>query len=274
MAGNNQFKKISSIFRILGNPTALKILNEDDKGFISGKETIRRLRLTPRKYYRYLRWLRELGIIECIDSPKSDGVKEHLYRLTTMGKNLHRFIFNDFQSLLESDGKHSYLLENLENHSRLTIIDNYGRLVELLRNLIETATSQILIATRYVDFSVSQSLVEALQRGVELKSITDKNLNLPRFLKLIGSFLRNINPNLLKHYLSGRGRDFRIGEVPISFSIIDNETVVFEIPTKEFKIAFLSKDKAVLKVFSDIFWKNWKNSPAFDITALGGEDTD
>ena len=267
---HREYGKLSSMFRILGNFTALKILSEADKGFISGKETIRRLRLTPRKYYRYLRRLQELGVIECIVSPKADGVKEHVCRLTAMGKNLHRLVLNEFQSLLESGEKHSYLLENLENHSRLTIIDNYGRLVELLRNLIETATSQILIATRYVDFSVSQSLVEALQRGVELKSITDKKLNLPGFLKLIGGILRSIRPNLLKYYLSGAVRDFRIGDVPISFSIIDNETVVFEIPTEEFKMAFLSKDKAVLKVFSDIFWKNWKNSPAFDITALPG----
>jgi DNA-binding PadR family transcriptional regulator len=262
-----QYEKLPSMFRILGNSTALKILNEADKGFKSGKETIRKLRLTPREYYRSLRRLQELGIIDCIIPPKSDGKKEHVYSLTAIGKNLRRLVFNDFLSLLHNDEKHLDLLENLENHGRLTTIDDYGDLVKLLTNLIERARSQILIATRYVDFSVSQSMIQALQRGVKLKSVTDKRLNLPQFLKLIGGLLRNINSNLLKYYLTSK--DYRIGDIPISFSIVDNEVVVFELPTKEFEMAFLSKDKTVLKVFHDIFWKIWKNSPVFDVG--GGE---
>ncbi len=259
-------KRLSLIFRILGSSAALRILSEAEKGFKSGRKIIKRLKLTPRKYYRYLRQMQNLGIIKCVVSSKSNEKKEHTYCLTPLGRNLYRLVFNDFPSLLDEKGKESFL-KDLDDHSRIVIIGDYETLVKTLSNLFDQAKSQILIATRYVDFSVSQSLVQAVQRGVELKSVTDKRLNLPQFLKLIGGLLRNIRPNLLKHYLTNRG-DYRIGTVPISFSLIDKEIVVFEVPTKEFRIAFVSDDKEVLKVFYNIFWKIWKNSQEIDLTPL------
>jgi hypothetical protein len=65
------------------------------------------------------------------------------------------------------------------------------------------------------------------------------------------------------------GQDnYRVGDIPFSFIIVDDEITIFEIPDKEFQIAFVSTDKQVSKSLSHLFWETWKESKILRIPSL------
>lgn len=246
---NRSFARIASILDVLGSTDTLKIFDEAAKGFKSGKEIIKKLRLTPRKYYRDLRKLNDLGIV---------AASEGLYNLTPVGKYLHRLLLNDALTFLSTDPKLLDVFQRIGHKSDLRVIYDYRDLIELMNAAIEKSNSEILIASRYLDLSVTQSLLYALQRGVELKSVSNEKLDLSSLMRLLSTLIRVVRPNFVKLYLDKP--DYRVGEVLVSFMIIDDEICIFELPSKEFKIAFLSNDKKVAELLSDLFREIWNRS--------------
>jgi predicted transcriptional regulator len=244
------YEKLASILDVLGDTDILKILDKAAMGFKSGKVAIKELKLTPRKYYRNLKKLNVLGIIV------SSGNK---YKLTPLGEFLHKILFNDVSAFLLADQNLLEHFKEIGSRSELTIIDDYKNLISILVTAIEKSKSEILLATRYLDLTVVQSLVFALQRNVKLKSITSEKVDFSGFIKIVGGFIRNIRPNLLKFFLNGES-NYRSGDFPLSFIVIDDEITIFEIPNREFRIAFVSTDKKVVKVLSSLFWEIWNRS--------------
>jgi sugar-specific transcriptional regulator TrmB len=164
------------------------------------------------------------------------------------------------QSLLEP-------LKKIGSRTELRIVDNYKDLISLLVAAIEKSKSEILLATKYLDMAVVQSIVFALQRDIKIKTITSEKMDFSGFIKLLGGFVRSLRPNSLKFVVGGEN-NYRSGDVQLSFMIIDNEITVFEIPNKEFKLAFVSTDKEVVKILSSLFWEIWKKSKALHMPSL------
>jgi hypothetical protein len=179
---------------------------------------------------------------------------------------MHKILFNDTATYLFEDQKLLEPLEKVGTKTGVRTINSYSDLTTLLASLIEKSSSEILLATRYMDMVVIQNIIFALQRNVKIKTITNEKVDFSSFIKLIGGFLKNIRPNALK-LVAGR-ENYRIGEVPLSFIIIDNEITVFEIPDKEFQLAFVSTDREVTKSLSHLFWETWKDSKTFRIPSL------
>jgi predicted transcriptional regulator len=242
-AGN---KKLYSILNVLSDPPSLEMLNEASKGFISGDEVIHKLALTSRQYYRYLKKMRDAGLIT------ASGTK---YYLTPLGKNFHRLLINNALSLLSLDSEISGSFPNSEEKSDLRIIDHYDELVNVLNVLIEKSKSEISIATKYVDFSITLSLLSSIQKGVRIKSISNIGLNLTALFGLLKTMIGTIRPKSLLKSLGNA--DYRMGEVPMSFIIIDNEIGVFEIPSEDFKMAFCTSDRQIIKALSELFDGLW-----------------
>ena len=259
-------ERVACVFRVLGDPSSLTMLCSAAKGFRSGLQFARKLGLTPRKYYRCLRKLCELEVLECRVSLNANG-KDHFYVLTPKGRRIHEMVFNDFQSLLNDE---SIEFESV-GYSRVGVINSYEDLVKVAVKLVGEAKSQVLLATRYLDLQVSQSLMYAVARNVELRSVTNEALNLPHFMKLLGSFARNIRPNILKILgIAGKMDNYRVGNVPTSYLIVDGETVVWELPTESFEMAFISRDRRVLETFKNNFWTLWKTASPLPLPLHGG----
>jgi len=259
-------ERVARVFRVLGDPSSLKVLCKAAEGFKSGLETARKLRLTPRKYYRCLRKLCELEVLECRFSSNANG-KNHFYVLTPIGRRIHEMVFNDFQSLVSGE---SIEFEGV-GCSKIGVVNSYEGLVKVTVRLVDEAKSQVLLATRYLDLQVSQSLIHAVARNVELRSVTSEALNLPQFMKLLGSFARNIRPNILKiPSIAGKMDNYRVGNVPTSYLIVDGETVVWELPTESFEMAFISRDRRVLETFKNNFWTLWKTASPLPLPPHGG----
>lgn len=245
------YEKIALIFDALGDADALKILEQAKKGFKSGRSNIKALNLTQRKYYRNLKKLTELGII--VHS-------EDKYRMTRLGELLYNTVINDVSSLLLAKKNYPEIVKKIGNRRELTVIDDYKNLISILVSAIDSSKTEILLATKYFDLGVIQSLVYALDRNVKLRSLTSEKMDFAAFIKLSGSFLRNIRPNLMRFSL-GAGSNYRAGHVPLSFVVIDQEIAIFEIPNEHFKMAFVSTDKKTLKLLSAFFDELWNQSP-------------
>ncbi|MEM3464104.1 MAG: hypothetical protein QXL91_04495, partial [Candidatus Bathyarchaeia archaeon] len=208
-----------------------------------------------RRYYRWLRKLQELGVLECRVSLDIRG-KEHVYTLTPFGKSLCGLIFNGLQPLVNGDG---LKFEGAAWYCGIGVINSYDDLVKAVLRLVDEAKSQILLATKYLDLSVSQSLMKAVLRGVELKSVTSAALNLRQFMKLVGSFAGNMRSAIPKMLgLASNMGHYRVGNVSTSFMVVDKKTLVLELPTEEFEAAFISWDVKLIGNFEKNFWKIWK----------------
>jgi len=252
-----RYEKLASLIDILGDPNTLKILDQASVGFESKKDTIMRLKMTPRKYYRSLRKLYDSGLILSF---------ENQYKLSSLGEFMHKIIFNDTSTFLFNDPTLLEQLKKVGTNIEIRIVNNYRDLTSLLAASIEKSNSEILLATRYIDMVVVQCIIFALQRNVKVKTITNEKVDFTSFIKLVGGFLKNIRPNALK--LVAERDNYRIGDVPLSFIIVDNEITIFEIPDKEFQLAFTSTDKEVAKSLCHLFWETWKKSRTLRIPNL------
>ena len=247
---NPRYEKLASIINVLGDSDTLKIFDKAAAGFESGKATIKELKMTPRKYYRNLRNLAKAGLVLHF---------EKRYKLTPSGEFLHKLLFNDASSYLLEDQGVSDPLKKIGTRTELRIIDNYKDLISVIAATIEGSKSEILLATKYLDMSVVQSIIFALQRDIKIKTITSEKVDFSGFIKLLGGFVRSLRPNALKFVIGGEN-NYRSGDVPLSFMIVDNETAVFEIPDNEFRLAFVSTDKEVVKILSRLFREIWNQS--------------
>ena len=243
-----EYKELSSILYSLGNITALKIFLESAKGFKSGNEIVDKLGVNRRKYYRYLKNLSDLGMIDSLGKD---------YYLTPKGKHFHKILFgwklqdSDYLAKLDS-------IQNIGRKNQIIVLDDYSNLINLMNTLINQSTHEILLATKYLDLTVIQHLVQAINRDVKVKSVTDKNIDFPGFFKLLSIFAKNIRPNLIRFYRNES--NYKVGDVPLSFIIIDNNICVFEFPSREFQIAFLLTDKRSLTILSNYFLEIWNRS--------------
>ena len=244
------YEKLASIINVLGDPDTLKILNKAAKGFESGKATIRELKLTPRKYYRNLGKLKDAELIVHF---------ENRYKLTSTGEFLHKLLFKDAAAYLLADQSLLEPLQKIGSRTELRIVTNYRDLISVLVATIEKSQSEILLATKYLDITVVQSIIFALQRGIKIKTITSEKVDFSGFINLLGGFVKSFRPNTLKFVVGGEN-NYRSGDVPLSFMIIDDEITVFEIPDKEFRFALVSTDKEVVKILSRLFREIWNQS--------------
>jgi hypothetical protein len=150
-------------------------------------------------------------------------------------------------------------LKGIGSKTELRIIDDYKDLITALVATIEKSKSEILLATKYLDITVVQSIIFALQRNITIKTITSEKVDFSGFVKLLGSFVRNLRPNALKFVVGGEN-NYRSGNLQLSFMIVDNEISVFEIPDDKFRLAFVSTDKEVVKSLYSLFWEIWNQS--------------
>ena len=246
---DSRYEKLASIINVLGDPDTMRIFDKAAGGFESGKATIRELKQTARKYYRNLRKLNDAELVVHF---------ENKYKLTSQGEFLHKLLFTDASAYLLADQSLLEPLKKVGSRTELRLVENYRDLINLLVATIEKSKSEILLATKYLDMAVVQSMVFALQRNIKIKTITNEQVDFSGFIKLLGGFVRNFRPKALN--VVDRENNYRSGDVPLSFIIVDDEITVFEITDKEFRFAFVSTDKEVVKVLSRLFHEIWNQS--------------
>ncbi len=243
------YEKISSIFHALKDSATLRLFNESSQGFRSGKETIKKIQLTPRKYYSCLKELTDLELIESYGKS---------YSLSPVGKILHRIVFDDILPFVSPEVKLPDALSILRLRNELSTIDNYGDTARLIINSVDQAKTGINLATRFVDLAIMQSVLSAANRGVRLKILTDPSIDSTNLFKLLAASMKSTRSRIDQPALDPK--DLRTREIRVPFIIVDDRTAVFEFPSREFRMAFLTTESRPVRMLSEYFQELW-NGP-------------
>jgi hypothetical protein len=143
----------------------------------------------------------------------------------------------------------------------MDIITRYDDLVAKVCKEIENANSSLLFASKYLDLSVSKSLLEVQEKNMTIYIIVEFDLS--EVLSFMRNFLTHfrLSASALK-LLSSDKAFVRRGSIPISFLIANGKRCLLELPSlsKEFEIAILMDDKRLIDKMTDIFWKSWGRS--------------
>ncbi|MBS7609349.1 hypothetical protein KEJ36_01105 [Candidatus Bathyarchaeota archaeon] len=275
---SKETSKLLPILKALSDEDSLRILIEAGKGLPSGLKAPKLLGMTKRRYYMRLKELLDLGLIK----KKGDS-----YRPTVVGRVATLILYEELLKILP----YSQILENLsdlglnsfENIAKLMpelsreeafsishilepritmdIITRYDDLVANVCKEIESASSSLLFASKYLDLSVSKSLVNIYEKNFTINIILEFDLG--EILGFIKNFLSHfrLSASALKLIFSEKV-SMRRGPIPISFLIVDGKRCLLELPSisKDFEVAILVDDKRLIDKMTDIFWKIWGRS--------------
>jgi predicted transcriptional regulator len=284
------FNEMVRILDALGHEDALAIFMYVEKGINSSKVAIEELGLTQKRFYSRLKELIEVGLVE-----KNEGT----YRYTTFGSIFFKIGFSLLEMLdnreqiellekirvssslpnSEVDKIQSVVSKSFRDMSglfdmvflsgkqrKVEVLASYERLVERIVEEIKASKEEILLATRYIDNKVVDSLFKAMNRGVNTKGIIAKENLEDRFNKLELMLSPSLMLSIVQYFSDPEiGDSIRDGNVPFSFCIMDGRHCFFELPSMgnhDFSISFFVDDEEIGKKFTKMFNALWEISEA------------
>lgn len=282
------FGSMVEILDALGNQDALSIFIYVEKGMTSSKLAIQELGLTQKRFYSRLKELIMVGLIE-----KNAGG----YHYTTLGRVFSKIGYS-LLDVLENKEQFE-LLEKLRETSSLTssevnkitsvvskgtsdvsgifnmiflsekqgkveVLPSYERLVEKLVEVVQSAEHSILLASRYIDNKVIDSMIKVTKNGPSIRVLMAKEHLEDKVNKLQLLLSPGLIMSMLE-FFSDPNLDelMRDGNVPFSFAIIDEEHCFFELPSfgnHDFTIAFYVVDNEIGAKFTKMFSTLWETA--------------
>jgi predicted transcriptional regulator len=284
------FNEMVRILDALGHEDALAIFMYAERRIKSSKLAIEELGLTQKRFYSRLKELIEVGLVE-----KSEGE----YRYTTFGNIFFKIGFSLLEMLenreqiellekirvssslpnSEVDKIHSVVSKSFRDMSglfdmvflsgkqrKVEVLPSYERLVERIVEEIKVSKEEILLATRYIDNKVIDSMFKAQTKSIKSKVIMAKE-NLEDKVNKLQLMLSPGMVMSLLEYLNDPDLDdlVRDGNVPFSFCIMDGKHCFFELPSMgnhDFSIAFFVDDEEIGERFTKMFNTLWESAEA------------
>jgi len=275
------------LFSALSSEDAVRLFLYAEKGITSSTQAMKELGLTQKRYYSRLKGLIDVDLIEKVEGG---------YRYTALGKVVHRLglyligvldnkeriklihSLSKAKSLSPAERKKVEKMISAQSGdvggllnsvlsgktcNKVKEIITYEELVEKLVEHINLSKNNLLIASKYIDTRVINTMLKAFNRGVTFKAIMSKG-NLDGKLNKLRLLL---SPKLLMGLLEFLGAPisledtFRELDIPFSFCIIDDQYCFFELPSlmeSEFSIAFFLVDKGTSERFTRFFHQLWE----------------
>jgi predicted transcriptional regulator len=289
-----KYSDAQQILAVLASADAFKLFVCAERGFVLSLFLLEKLQISKKQYYSALHKLKSLGLLE-----KTDG----LYRHTVTGSIVHKQIVQQLVQLsqhqrklkiidvLKKTGEYSddeirKIIEQLTNDINLiskspaannTIINSYEEMVKTIRNRIELANYEILIATRISFDEGIVALINSIKLGVKVRILVDERL-ISEYRRVYSSNIRKSDSLhvIAKHseermkvienpwYHSGVEIERRVGQVPFGLIIFDRNEVGIELvdsynPDK-FTAGILVKDSQVGETVLKQYEELWYNS--------------
>jgi predicted transcriptional regulator len=291
---NEKYSDAQQILAVLASADAFKLFVCAERGFVLSVFLLEKLQMSKKQYYSALHKLKSLGLLE-----KTDG----LYHHTVTGNIVHKQIVQQLVQLsqhqrklktivvLKKTGEYSddeirKIIEQLTNDINLisrspaannTIINSYEEMVKSIRNRIELANNEILIATRISFDEGIAALINSIKLGVKVRILVDERL-ISEYRRVYSSNFQKSDslPVIAKHgeermkvienpwYHSGVQIERRVGQVPFGLIILDRNEVGIELvdsynPDK-FTAGILVKDSQVGETVLKLYEELWYNS--------------
>jgi hypothetical protein len=253
--------------------------------------------MSKKQYYNALHKLKILGLLE-----KREGIYHH----TVSGSILHKQVVQQLVQLSEhqkelkivdllkktgqySDDEIKKFIEQITKDNNLVlksagannnnniIINSHEEMVKMIRERIELANKEILIATRISFDEGIEVLINSIKLGVKVRILADERL-IAEYHKVYYSSIQKSEslPLIAKHseermkvvedpwYHSGVEIERRVGQIPFGLIIFDRNEVGIELvdsynPDK-FTAGILVKDSQIGGTMLKLYEEMWHNS--------------
>jgi sugar-specific transcriptional regulator TrmB len=291
-----KYSDAQQILAVLASADVFKLFVYGERGFVFSLFLLEKLQMSKKQYYNALHKLKILGLLE-----KTDG----LYHHTVSGSILHEQVVQQLVQLskhqrelkiidvLKKTGQYSddeirkFIEQITKDNNNLvpksaatnnTIINSPEELVKTIRDRIELANKEILIATRISFDEGIAALINSIKLGVKVRILVDE--------RLISEYHRVYSSNIQKSeslavinakhseermkvienpwYHSGVEIERRVGQIPFGLIIFDRNEVGIELvdsynPDK-FTAGILVKDSQIGEAMLKLYEELWYNS--------------
>jgi predicted transcriptional regulator len=270
---NNSLAKLN---RILSSEHSIAILELLSNGLKVDDETLKKLGMERRTFYYILKEFRENGLVI---------KKGNKYMLSLLGfyvysvenelsgwlKNKNEInLLNEYMNSSETFKVTNALLKSLENiigiskFEPVRVYADWYSLVESLVIMIRTAKESINMASRYVDSNVLRVMLEAAQKGVTIKLVTDNTYSAIRAKYYLALLSNEENKAIARQLFTFNNVFVKTTHVPYSFIITDQEEVGMEIPDvfgeKAFLLGIQFRSPTIAEKMSTIMEKMYQTS--------------
>jgi hypothetical protein len=292
-----KYSDAQQILAVIASADVFKLFVYGERGFVLSFFLLEKLEMSKKQYYNALHKLKILGLLE-----KTDG----LYHHTVSGSILHKQVVQQLVQLSKhkrelkiidvlkrtgqySDNEIRKFIEQITKENNLIpksaaaannniIITSHEEMVKTIRERIELANNEILIATRISFDEGIAALINSIKLGVKVRILADERL-ISEYRRVYSS--SNIQkseslPVIAKHsqermkvvenpwYHSDVQIERRVGQIPFGLIIFDRNEVGIELidsynPGK-FTAGILVKDSQIGDAMLKLYEELWHNS--------------
>jgi len=293
--GSEILNQLTEMLSILSKNDALTIFLTANDGIKSELDTPSKLGLTKKQYYTRLKQLVDLGLLVKQDDSYIHTAlgrlvyQKHIVGLTSHIKNSKYFEMVD---VLKTNPKFNDndIMEFISKVYPQATIDletslasSFDEMVNRVLEMVEFAHKQILLATRFQNELIINSVLKKANSGINVKVLADIDLVENYFEKeKIGIKRSDKNDderiNVVSNPYYPSKVDRRYIQVPFCILVVDNKHAGFEIvdayePGK-FKMAVFVEDRilssSLIQLFNDLWLKSSVNPPKIATKSIRG----
>jgi DNA-binding PadR family transcriptional regulator len=293
---------------ITGSQNLLSLLSRSDsqkmfaiakEGLMISTSTLDTLRITPKRYYRALKQLKDAGLIEkdkkgyYIHTTFGSIVYQRIIlELSQYAKHLEKMQMIDTIRQTEKFSEASILKltqEIMDNNiikpsslsaisessnNKIDIILSFDKVIETLVQRIDCCKSEILISTRICPEIVINKILEKSKLGIKVKVVADIDL-VKEYFRTQQKFVDNLNEekkNQIKErrcvianpWYPDKTINRRIADIPFGMIILDNTEVGIELVNsnnpKEFCGGIFIRDEKIAMTMNELYQQMWEKS--------------
>lgn len=266
---------ITSLFKVLSKPDALKIFQRTSDGINNSTYAIKYLYLTPKRYYARLSELVDIGLVRKYDNAyRQTGLGRMIYDyfLPAMEKAVDvkdelEFIM-DFEKMDIDNGLRRRILEEIgipifSDSTNVKVLGDYESLAIEAIDLYDSAEESVLLASNYLDVRVMEACFRAVDRTVTNRIIMGKNKKTSKIQNLRTIFSLTFTKALI-NFASNKVNikdTVRFVDLPYTFCVVDGHRNLIEISNtlnERFIVALSIDDRGYGEKLTDFYNALWE----------------
>ena len=292
------FESTVKLLNVLSKKKNLMLFMSAKSGLLADSSSPNNAGLSKKIYYTCLKQLINSGLViktggKYLHTSLGSVIYEaHILKLTEQMKNSKHLRMMD--TLKHSGGFSDTDIEKFMNKltgvrtstpdipAKIEMVWTYEDMVSAIVERTEFCRNEILLASRYFNEIIINSILRKARLGLDVKVISEKSL-VTEFFEQNNHMILNDKNSLERSNVVGNpwypGKiDRQVGKVPFSIIIFDRKEVGIEFidanEPKIFKSAIFIRDEQTSKLMMEYFQKMWTTNPEdTTITATTPEST-
>ncbi len=279
------FESTTKLLSVLSKKNNLMLFMSAKNGLLADSSSPHNAGLSKKIYYTSLKQLINSGLViktggKYLHTSLGSVIYEaHILKLTEQMRNTKQLQMID--TLKYSGGFSDTDIENFMNKltgvrkstpdvpAKIEMVWTYEDLVSAIVERTEFCRNEILLASRYFNEIIINSILRKAKIGLDVKVIAEKSL-VTQFFEQNNHMILNDKNSLERSNVVGNpwypGKiDRQVGNVPFSIIIFDRKEVGIEFidanEPKIFKGAIFIRDEQTSKVMMEYFQKMWTINP-------------